>query len=333
MEQVLFCLKSTLSILRVPSQRIVYTMEATSDVSRSSYDVLGMLGEGGFAHVLLVRRKDDPAGGLFAMKVVRKKSLSRRAMVHATAEVAAMRALAQSPHPFLARLHACFFDSNNLYLVTEFCGAKDLFSLIELGRLAEAQARFYVAEITLAIGHIHSNGYVYRDLKSENVMLCMSGHVKLVDFGFIRHCPKGTLITGDFCGTCACDPATPPARHRGAHACEEKITVCCRTCADEALSPEQLQRRPYGRPADWWALGCLTHELVAGYSPYERGSPLQTWESAFQVVMHTDLELNEKIFSDSAADFIFGLLSRDVTERLGSRRGAKEVTRHPFFRL
>ena len=56
-------------------------------------------------------------------------------------------------------------------------------------------------------------------------------------------------------------------------------------------------KRPYGRPADWWSLGCLLHELIAGYSPYERGSPIQTWESAYRVVLHTDLELNEHVFS------------------------------------
>lgn len=80
---------------------------------------------------------------------------------------------------------------------------KDLFSLVERERLSEPDARFYIAEIALALGHMHHYNFIYRDLKSENVMLAMDGHLKLIDLGFARHCPRDSLVRGDFCGTCA----------------------------------------------------------------------------------------------------------------------------------
>ena len=102
--------------------------------------------------------------------------------------------------------------------------------------------------------------------------------------------------------------------------------------ADEALSPEQLSRLPYGRPVDWWALGCLSHELVMGYSPFENGgTPMKTWEEAEHIILGMEVELPADAFSEVFADFVFRLLIKEPEERLGTRRGVSEIKEHVLF--
>ena len=106
------------------------------------------------------------------------------------------------PYQMLLRLPICISKHQGSHHAVHVAG-KDLFSLVERQRLSEPNARFYIAEIALALGHMHHYNFIYRDLKSENVMLAMDGHLKLIDLGFARHCPRDSLVRGDFCGTCA----------------------------------------------------------------------------------------------------------------------------------
>jgi serine/threonine protein kinase len=112
-----------------------------------------------------------------------------------------LQEMADKRHPYIVSLQHSFQDDQHLYLVMDFIGGGDLFSLIEKkGRLPEAWARIYSAEIALALNHLHEAGVIYRDLKPENVMVAITGHLKLTDFGFAKKMKGAPLARG----SCAC---------------------------------------------------------------------------------------------------------------------------------
>ena len=151
--------------------------------------------------------------------------------------------LGQLRHPFVVGLFGTLQDKQKIYFVLEYVAGGELFSKLRGNRcLSAAVAKFYLVEILAALAHVHAGGFVYRDLKPENVLLDTEGHCRLVDFGF------------------ACAPPDGP---------EGRMRTNCGTPA--YLSPEQLSRKKtggYTRIVDWWAFGCVAYELMSGHTPF-----------------------------------------------------------------
>ena len=134
-----------------------------------------------------------------------------------------------------------FQDSTKLYMVLEFVSGGELFShLRKAGRFDNAQARHYAAQIVLAFDHLHQRNTIYRDLKPENLLLDAEGHVKVTDFGFAKRVEGRTWTLS----------GTP-----------------------EYLAPEIIQSKGHGKAVDWWALGILIFEMLAGYPPFYVSAP------------------------------------------------------------
>ncbi|KAL4124664.1 hypothetical protein PRIC2_008259 [Phytophthora ramorum] len=169
-------------------------------VSLKQFDVLRMIGKGSFGKVLLVRKKHSSQ--LFAVKILSKPAIVKKQQVEHTRTE--RRVLASVSHPFVVCLHYAFQTKDKLYFVLDYCPGGDMFfHLSRCGCFPEAMAKFYAAEIVLALIHLHEQGIVYRDLKPENIMLDVDGHVKLADFGLAK---EG--ITSELNGTytmCAVD--------------------------------------------------------------------------------------------------------------------------------
>ena len=126
-----------------------------------------------------------------------------------------------------------FQDNTNLYMLLEYVVGGELFShLRRAGRFTNDMTRFYASEIVLAIEYLHSKNIVYRDLKPENLLLDHNGHIVLTDFGFAKRIDDRTWT---LCGT------------------------------PEYLAPEIIQSKGHGKAVDWWALGILIFEMLAGY--------------------------------------------------------------------
>jgi serine/threonine protein kinase len=234
---------------------------------------------------------------MFALKVLTKDYIIKKNQVkHTRTE---RNVLGYVKHPFIVGMNMAFQSSSKLYFVLDYCAGGELFfHLNKVGRFPEPRAKFYAAEIVLAITYIHSLGIIYRDLKPENVLLDAKGHVRLTDFGLSKEgINSSSSGANSFCGT------------------------------PEYLAPEILNRLGHGRAVDWWSLGALLYEMLSGLPPFYS----KDREKLFENIRKGDLHYPSTI-SRVAKNLLQGLLNRDPTKRLGSgHRNAQEIQFHWFF--
>ena len=146
----------------------------------TTFKPIRVLGRGASGQTIMVRRSGD--GALFAMKEIAKQRASQS--VERRRVMTERRVLHSCCSPFIVRLHYAFQTHSALYLVIDLCAGGDLHAHLQrCGRFEAERSRFYAAELTLAIDHLHRADVLHRDLKPENVLLDAMGHVRLVDFG------------------------------------------------------------------------------------------------------------------------------------------------------
>uniref|UniRef100_A0A1I7XBN9 Non-specific serine/threonine protein kinase n=1 Tax=Heterorhabditis bacteriophora TaxID=37862 RepID=A0A1I7XBN9_HETBA len=234
---------------------------------------------------------------------------------------------AASNYPFLVGLHSCFQTESRLFFVIEFVPGGDLmFHMQRQRKLPEDHARFYSAEIILALHFLHSRGIIYRDLKLDNVLIDAEGHIKLTDYGMCKESIGPGDVTSTFCGT------------------------------PNYIAPEILRGEDYGFSVDWWALGVLIlitcaftvsavihgsrYEMMAGRSPFDAvGAPgdpdKNTEDYLFQVILERQIRIPRSL-SVKAASVLKQFLNKAPSERLGCKldidESLQDMKDHPFFK-
>uniref|UniRef100_A0A5B6ZXM3 non-specific serine/threonine protein kinase n=1 Tax=Davidia involucrata TaxID=16924 RepID=A0A5B6ZXM3_DAVIN len=302
---------------------------------------------------------------LFAIKVVDNEYLARRKkMPRAQTEREILKML---DHPFLPTLYAQFTSDDLSCLVMEYCPGGDLHVLRQKqpGRyFPEQAARFYVAEVLLALEYLHLLGVVYRDLKPENILVREDGHIMLTDFDLSLRCTvsptlmeppkisgpcKGSSCIDPFCIEPSCrvpcfSPRLLPAAAKtrklkadvAAHSRSLPQLVAEPTDArsnsfvgtHEYLAPEIIKGEGHGSAVDWWTFGIFLYELLYGKTPF-KGSGNE--ETLANVVLQSLKFPDSPLVSFQARDLIRGLLVKEPENRLGSEKGAAEIKQHPFF--
>lgn len=276
-------------------QQVQEQRKRSEKVTLEDFVMIKVIGKGSFGKVLLVRKRDT--GLIYAMKVLRKENIIKRNQVEHTRTE--RHVLGYVRHPFIVGLNYAFQTSEKLYFVLDYCAGGELFfHLGKVQRFPEHRARFYTAEITLAIEYVHNLDVIYRDLKPENVLLDENGHIRLTDFGLSKEGIQDDFSgANSFCGT------------------------------PEYLAPEILNRSGHGRAVDWWSLGALLYEMLTGLPPFY----CRDRDRLFEKIRKGDLSF-PKYLSPNAKDLLKKLLERDPTRRLGTGPAdAGEIKHHPFF--
>jgi len=234
---------------------------------------------------------------MYALKALRKDNIIRRNQVEHTRTERSV--LGYVRHPFIVGLNMAFQSKEKLYFVLDYCAGGELFfHLSKVGKFQESRARFYAAEIVLAIAYVHKLDIIYRDLKPENVLLDAKGHIRLTDFGLSKEgISSSSSGANSFCGT------------------------------PEYLAPEILNRQGHGRAVDWWSLGALLYEMLTGLPPFY----CKDREKLFDKIKRGELDY-PRYLSPKAHLILRGLLRKDPQSRLGSGPSdAEEIKQHAFF--
>ena len=265
-----------------------------TEVCIEDFELLKVLGKGAFGKVILAQKKDN--GTIYAIKVLIKKAIIEQdQLAHTMAE---KKILSHVNHPFLVGLDYAFQTDEKLYFVLQFMKGGELFQhLRRAKRFPEMQAKFYAACIVLGLGHLHTKNYIYRDLKLENLLLDEKGYAMLTDFGLAKFI-KSDQKALTFCGT------------------------------PEYLSPEVILGKGHNRPADWWSLGILLYEMLYGIPPFYT----QNMQAMYRRIIKEEVVFKPGVtVSPAAKDLILKLLSKNPTQRIGSKMDSLEIMSHEFF--
>ncbi|KAI9053071.1 hypothetical protein LZ554_003340 [Drepanopeziza brunnea f. sp. 'monogermtubi'] len=261
------------------------------------FNFLAVLGKGNFGKVMLAETKASKQ--LYAIKVLKKEFIIENDEVESTRSEKRVFLIANKErHPFLLTLHACFQTETRVYFVMEYISGGDLMLHIQRGQFGTKRAQFYAAEVCLALKYFHENGVIYRDLKLDNIMLTLDGHIKIADYGLCKEDMWYGSTTSTFCGT------------------------------PEFMAPEILLDKKYGRAVDWWAFGVLIYQMLLQQSPF-RGED----EDEIYDAILADEPLYPIHMPRDSVSILQKLLTREPDQRLGSGpTDAQEIMSQPFFR-
>uniref|UniRef100_A0A671L6K8 non-specific serine/threonine protein kinase n=1 Tax=Sinocyclocheilus anshuiensis TaxID=1608454 RepID=A0A671L6K8_9TELE len=284
-----------------------HVKEGSEKADTRQFELCKVLGQGSFGKVFLVKKITEPdAGQLYAMKVLKKATLKVRDRMRTKME---RDILVEVNHPFIVKLHYAFQTEGKLYLILDFLRGGDLFTRLskEVNYVIDEvllillppfhDVKFYLAELALALDHLHGLGIIYRDLKPENILLDNDGHIKLTDFGLSKESIDHENKAYSFCGTV------------------------------EYMAPEVVNRRGHTHSADWWSYGVLMFEMLTGTLPFQGKDRKET----MTMILKAKLGMPQ-FLSPEAQSLLRNLFKRNPGNRLGAGPdGVEEIKRHSFF--
>lgn len=268
-------------------------------VTAQDFEPLRCLGKGTYGTVILVKQK--ATGRLYAQKQLKKASLVLHKKLVAQTKTERQVLESVNRHPFVVKLFYAFQDQEKLYLILEYGQGGELFTHLNTEKMfPEPVAAFYMAEMLLAISHLHNDlGVIYRDLKPENCLLDADGHLLLTDFGLSKVSVEDADTCNSMLGTV------------------------------EYMAPEVVKGVKYGKAVDWWSFGALGFDLLTGNPPFRGGNNAKIQDNIVKQKLTMPY-----FMSPDAKDLLTRLLRKDPAKRLGARmpRDLEAMKKHRFFR-
>ncbi|XP_072929314.1 RAC serine/threonine-protein kinase [Epargyreus clarus] len=263
-------------------------------ITLEKFEFVKVLGKGTFGKVVLSREKGT--GKLYAMKILKKHLIIQKDEVAHT--ITENHVLKKTKHPFLTALRYSFQTADRVCFVMEYANGGELFFHLSRERsFSEDRTRFYGAEIVSALGYLHAEGIIYRDLKLENLLLDKDGHIKIADFGLCKVNITYGRTTKTFCGT------------------------------PEYLAPEVLEDTDYGPAVDWWGTGVVLYEMACGRLPFYN----RDHEVLFSLILEEEVRF-PRTLSAACRALLAALLCKEPARRLGAGPDdALDIMHHPFF--
>lgn len=272
-EDWIAAIRSVAENLKVTEEEGGLLEKEKKKVSLDDFEFLKVLGKGTFGKVILCKEKTT--NHLYAIKILKKQVIiAKDEVAHTLTE---NRVLQTTKHPFLTQLKYSFQTPDRLCFVMEYVNGGELFFHLSRERIfSEDRTRFYGAEIISALGYLHENNIVYRDLKLENLLLDKDGHIKIADFGLCKEEMYYGASTKTFCGT------------------------------PEYLAPEVLEDNDYGRAVDWWGTGVVMYEMMCGRLPFYN----RDHDILFELILLQQVKF-PRTLSEDATSLLSGLLVKD----------------------
>jgi len=265
------------------------------EVGVDDFESLAVIGKGGFGKVLKVRKKGTDK--IYAMKIMNKANIVKPKQVQS---LLSEKNIMLNDCPYLIHLHYSFQDAEKVYLVMDLITGGDLgYHLNHKVKFGEKAIKTVVAELVLALEHLHNCGIIYRDLKPENVLMDEEGHAVLTDFGLSKQLGDEEDRTATVCGT------------------------------PVYLAPEVVKGQRYGKSVDWWSLGVVIYEMISGDNPFYADD----FREIIKLIKDNYIPYPKDTFSPEATTLLTGLLQRDPEKRLGcGPDGADEIKAQEWFK-
>ena len=267
----------------------VNTHKEIKEINFNSFEILEQIGGGTFGKVFKVKLKNNDK--IYAMKVINKAYLIKSKLLrYAMTEC---NVLKESNCPFIVKLYYSFQTPENLYMVLDYCPIGDLSYQIEMSLMDEDDAKFYIAELILAIEYLHKKDIIYRDLKPENILIDEDGHVKLADFGLAKENVSTNKPNKTFCGS------------------------------PQYLSPEMLSMQGTTKESDIYGIGTILYELISGNPPFYA----QDVNEMYQNITKNNL-MFQPFWSEELKDILAKMLNKNPKNRIS----IDAMKSHDFFR-
>ena len=262
-------------------------------INFNSFEILELIGGGSFGKVFRVKLKGTDK--IYAMKVLNKGYLIKKKLLRYA--ITECNVLKQSNCPFIIKLHYSFQTPENLYMILDYCPIGDLSYQVQLNLFEEDEAKFYIAELILAIEYLHQHDIIYRDLKPENILIDSDGHIKLADFGLAKENVSTNVPNKTFCGS------------------------------PQYLSPEMLSKEGTTKASDIYGVGAILFELISGAPPFFN----QDENLMYKNISENRLMFPE-FFSEELKDLLRKMLDKDPKKRIGIENDKSDIKNHEFFK-